>query len=502
MAELFTTAWHSGLLVSLLFAILFQVLLFRALPNGIRNFRNNIIFGALCLLLHLAGQYLPNLQMLKTAVVLNELAILGWGLIVIRLSGLTLFRILLPMLRLTPPRILEDILMIIAYLIWGMIRLSDAGVELSGLVATSAVVTGIIAFSMQETLGNILGGLVLQVDNSVRIGDWIQLDTTKGRIVEVHWRYTSVLTNNGELIVIPNSVLMKSKLDVFSTAQHPNWRRWVRFTVSYPTPPQQVISAVEKGVGEAEISYMASYPAPQCIVTDYGDGFVYYALRYWLSNPLHDDTTDSHVRVHIYAALQRQGISLARPCLDVDLTTESSEKENQRQQQERQRRLKALKKVMLFSQLTPEELTHLADSLRDTPFTKGEVMTRQGATAHWLYLLASGEADVWFEMDNRERRHLTNLKAGDVFGEMGLMTGEPRRATVTARSDVECYRLDKQNFESILLSRPELAEGFARILSERNQQLMTAQQIKHQPSTREQEASILAKIRHFFRLGD
>ena len=502
MAELFTTTWQSGLLVSLLIAILLQLILFRALPNGIRNLRNNIIFGVLCLLLQLAGQFLPNLQMLKTSALLNELSIIGWGLIVIRLCGLTFFRLFLPTLRLSPPRILEDILMIIVYLLWGMVRLRYAGVELSGLVATSAVVTGIIAFSMQETLGNILGGLVLQVDNSVRIGDWIQLDSTKGRIVEVHWRYTSVLTNNGELIVIPNSVLMKSKLDVFSTAQHPNWRRWVRFSVTYPTPPQQVINAVEKGIGEAEINYVANYPAPQCVVMDYDDGLVHYALRYWLTNPLHDDTTDSHVRVHIYAALQRQGFSLARPCLDVDITTESSEKANQRQQQQRQHRLIALKKVVLFSQLTPEELTQLADSLRDTPFTKGDVMTRQGATAHWLYLLASGEADVWFELDQQERRHLTNLKAGDVFGEMGLMTGEPRRATVTARTDVECYRLDKQSFESILLSRPELAEGFARILSERNQQLMSVQQVNRQPSTKEQEASILAKIRHFFGIGD
>ncbi|MFO1285779.1 MAG: cyclic nucleotide-binding domain-containing protein [Rubrivivax sp.] len=74
-------------------------------------------------------------------------------------------------------------------------------------------------------------------------------------------------------------------------------------------------------------------------------------------------------------------------------------------------------------------------------------MTRQGAAAHWLYLIASGEAEVYWEAPDGERRLLTRLSAGNVFGEMGLMTGAPRSATVVAAGDVECYRLDKAGFE-------------------------------------------------------
>jgi CRP-like cAMP-binding protein len=112
---------------------------------------------------------------------------------------------------------------------------------------------------------------------------------------------------------------------------------------------------------------------------------------------------------------------------------------------------------------------------------------------------------VWIEQEG-ERRLLTVLPAGSVFGEMGMLTGEPRRATVTAKSDVECYRLDKAGFEDILHSRPAIAEEMAAILTERNMQLATAQEAlgaeAHARERQRQHASLLGKMRTFFRLGE
>jgi small-conductance mechanosensitive channel len=98
---------------------------------------------------------------------LHQAAVLGLGVVLIRLAGLALFRVLLPALHAPTPRIVEDIVVIGGYLLWGMVRLSFAGVELSSLVATSAVITAVLAFAMQDTLGNILGGLALQLDDSL-----------------------------------------------------------------------------------------------------------------------------------------------------------------------------------------------------------------------------------------------------------------------------------------------------------------------------------------------
>jgi Cyclic nucleotide-binding domain/Recombinase len=95
----------------------------------------------------------------------------------------------------------------------------------------------------------------------------------------------------------------------------------------------------------------------------------------------------------------------------------------------------------------------LAEGLRYTPFAAGEVITRQGNQAHWLYLILESTAQVSVRGESGQQRVVAQLKAGDVFGEMALLTSAPRSATVTASSDVECYRLDKDVFQEVLRAR-------------------------------------------------
>jgi small-conductance mechanosensitive channel/CRP-like cAMP-binding protein len=493
--------WQMQMLEALLAVALMLLILLRTRPEGKVLLRSALLMALLAVLL-LAGSAITQALMLSSvAEVMNEIAVILVGVMVIRIAGITLFRAVLPVVSLHPPRILEDILIVLGYIAWGMVRLRHAGVELSGLVTTSAVITGIVAFSMQETLGNILGGLALQLDKSILIGDWIEVDNICGRVIEVHWRHTAVRTRNGEIEVLPNSLLMKSKVKIISSEQVQQWRRWIRFAVNQKIPPQQVIQAVEKAVAAADIPHVSKAPLPSCVLLDMKDGVCLYGMRYWLTNPLLDDPTDSDVRIHIYAALRRHDQPLANPILDVNLTTESSERDTRLRERELARRKEIMRNVELFSLLSDEELEQIASNLTVAPFVRGDVITRQGAVAHWLYILVNGEADVWFEPENatKPRRHLLTLTAGRVFGEMGLMTGAPRSATVTARTDAECFRLDKANFEQILHSRPQLAEGFANILAQRHMQ--SAQALAEQVANPEQlRTSILNNIRRFFRL--
>ncbi|MQA37655.1 mechanosensitive ion channel family protein [Rugamonas aquatica] len=491
--------WHAGLVAAVLFCSVMQLLLTRSDPDSPHLFRNNLLFGGLCLILSLSSKLMINMEQRQAAGLFESASMLGFGLLLIRILGLTAFRVLLPALRMHPPRIMEDILLVLTYIVWGLVWLRVAGLDLSGLVTTSAVITGVVAFSMQETLGNILGGLALQLDNSVRIGDWIKVDDVRGKVVEVHWRHTAVRTNNGSLIVIPNSVLMKSKVDVYSRESKPEFRRWVNFWIEDGVPPQQVIATVQAALRQTHIAHISSERPPECIVTDYREGLIQYAVRYWLTNPAHDDGTDSAVRIHFYSALQRQSMSLAHPCMDIRLNTDTERRSSARLAAEMDVRKQALAKVALFSGLTEEELAKLAKALRNTPFVKDDIITRQGAVAHWLYLLVGGEADVWFEVEGQERVYCATLKAGDVFGEIGLLTGAPRGATVTAKTDVLCYRLDKENFASILQERPELADQFAHVLSDRNQ-VLNAIRTDHAEPEQAQQATYLEGIRRFFRL--
>ena len=149
-----------------------------------------------------AAQALRNVFHLVTAISL------------IRLFGFAVFRLLLPLAGRTPPRIAEDLTIIAAYLVFGLIQLRVAGVDLTSIVATSAVITAVVAFAMQDTLGNMLGGIALQLDNSVQIGDWIRVGDEVGRVRDIRWRSTLIETRDWETVVIPNSMLMKGKVSL------------------------------------------------------------------------------------------------------------------------------------------------------------------------------------------------------------------------------------------------------------------------------------------------
>lgn len=494
------SAWHPAYLSSFIVAAILLLILVRARIESNLP-RNTLVFATCCGLLLLANGLATWLEHHDTARLLGGVTTLALGLMVLRLAGLTIFRVIIPLTGLYPPRILEDILLVLAYIVWGLICLSHTGVDLGSLVTTSAVITAIIAFSMQDTLGNILGGIALQLDDSIHIGDWVKVDDVSGRVVEVHWRHTAVRTRNGEIIVMPNSLLMKSKFSIISRDDTPQWRRWVYFSVSLDIAPQRVIGAVEKALNGAIIPLVSTDPAPNCVLMDFKEGIGSYAVRYWLTNVLVDDPTDSAVRVHIYAALQREGWRFVPPTMDIRLNDNSTEQENHKREKELLLRLKTLRRIDIFRHLSDEEINHMAHSLSYAPFAKGDVITRQGAVAHWLYVLIEGEAEVWYEPPGQTRRLLNTLSAGKTFGEMGMMTGEPRSATVIARTDAACYRIDKKSFESIIQSRPELAETFASALAERNRQITAIQQEKTPTLNHEQQRQkLLSSIRKFFRL--
>jgi len=467
--------------------------------------RHTLAYATLCLIANLGSALLRAHDSVQAANVLHGVVLLGLGLGVIRLIGLLVFRVVVPRLPVSPPRILEDIVVMIGYLAWGFALLSRAGLELSSIVTTSAVITAVIAFAMQDTLGNILGGLALQLDNSIEIGDWVKLDDVSGQVVDIRWRYTAIRTRNGENVVIPNSQLMKGKVWLMGDRDRgaPNWRRWVHFNIAYDAPPTRVIATIEQALREAAIAHVAKDPAPNCILYDFGPGYGHYAVRYWLNNPALDDPTDSAVRTHVFAAIQRAGWRLALPEETHFLVKENTAFHSNLRQRELQRRVDALHGIPLFAELSDDERQKVAAHMVHAPFANGDVLTRQGAVAHWLYIIISGEGEVVHELPGGVTQSLALLHAGDVFGEMGLLTGEPRTATVIARSDMECYRLDKSGLQEILESRPAIAEALSQVLASRLQQNAHTQETLSKPETSDRASlaqAVFGKIKAFFDL--
>ena len=91
------------------------------------------------------------------------------------------------------------------------------------------------------------------------------------------------------------------------------WRRWIWFNIDYSVNPSLVIAAAERAVADAEIANVAHDPKPSCVAMEFAPGSVRYALRYWLVDPRDDDPTDSAVRTHLLATIQRNGWRIALP---------------------------------------------------------------------------------------------------------------------------------------------------------------------------------------------
>ena len=166
------------------------------------------------------------------------------------------------------------------------------------------------------------------------------------------------------------------------------------------------------------------------------------------------------------------------------------------------RRLEMLGGVDLFSVLSEDEMNEIAERLQYAPFARGDVITKQGNVPHWLYIVAFGEVEVRYEPPHGAPQIITTLRPGQFFGEMALLTGEARSATVIASTDVECYRLDVKSFQTLLHRRPEIADGMSRIIASRRPELEKVREIfSAQPAaTAAEQADILTRIRRFFGL--
>ncbi|WP_293935884.1 mechanosensitive ion channel family protein [Iodobacter sp.] len=489
-----------------IYFLLISLILGGLLYYRVRTSRRRLINTVLLLVFSGIGLYtsqqLTNYNLSSPAKALHETAMVILGFAIIRYWGMLLFQLIAPLCHLYPPRILEDLLEAIAMIAWVFYRLHLAGLELGQLVTTSAVITAVLAFAMQDTLGNILAGLALHLDNSIEQGDWIRLGELTGRVIDLSWRATRVETRNGETVMIPNGMLMKGQFQLLGKRVDKPlaWRRWIWFEVGLDTLPTQVMLLIETAIREAAPPNVAQDPPPSCLLMNVEKGNARYAARYWLTDLQNDDPTDSQIRTLIDAVLRRNSLRLAAPQYKVFVTQENERYFEGRHKQHTQERLAVLQKLELLASLKEEELQTLADKLRFTPYVAGDVMIRQGEKVEWLYIIIKGEAEAWVQPTRGERKLLAQLGPGSFFGEMGLMTGEAIRATVVVSSNVECYRIDKESFQQILLSRPELAGVFSEVLVKRQteEQILLNDDNIAPPAAR---SEILAKLQHFIGLN-
>ena len=395
--------------------------------------------------------------------------------------------------RLGAPRIVRDITIAVASGIVTFALLARSGVDLLQLVTTSAVVTAVIGLALQDTLGNIFAGVALQVDSTITIGDWIRVDDKfTGRVREMRWRSTTIETKDGDIVTFPNAIINRTSVTRFhqDRLQH---RQSISFHVHIRHAPNRVIRIVERAL--RDVPNVSQQLPPECLFAAFDDWAAKYLVRYRLTDFVPDQITDSEVRKRIWYALHREDIEFPYPTSNVKLTQVTPDHDEQKHARDLVRRLKALGKIAFFAPLSEEERRTLAEGLRFMPFADGEAIVKEGDPGDSLYVVREGRVSVRLGV-----REIAQLGTGDFFGEISLLTGEPRRATVVATDDVECYVVERVLFEGIVKRNPPLAEAVARLLAERERAIESerrgAVDIQRSPDAE----ALLGRIRRFFGL--
>jgi small-conductance mechanosensitive channel/CRP-like cAMP-binding protein len=419
------------------------------------------------------------------------LSVLLFSFAVVIAAGLLLFDVVL--VRRQVPRILRDLMQGIAYLVTALIVLSRSAIDVTKVFTASVLTTAVIGLALQETLGNLVAGLTLQIERDLEIGDWIRLDDKiVGQIREVRWRATTIVTKNGDLTLIPNTAITRGLIVNYSrpTTAH---RQWIHLRVHLRHPPGRVRAVVLEAV--RALPFVRTDPPPDCVLHDFKEDASEYSVRYWMDDIRRDDTMDSAVRGAVWYALQRAGMEIPFPSRNVNVTEMNEARARRVDDEEYARRIDALSRVDLFHVLDAERMDRLSRRMRMLIFGPDETILRQGDPGDSLYVIRTGTVGVRTGA-GEAARDVRTMAAGQFFGEMSLMTGAPRSATVVAATDVECYVVDKEAFQAILQETPELAETISDVLV--RHQLADQEQAANASSNPAQKNQLLARIAQFF----
>jgi small-conductance mechanosensitive channel/CRP-like cAMP-binding protein len=382
------------------------------------------------------------------------------------------------------PNIVQDAVIVVLVFLTATYVLRD-----TGLVAASAASAVVVGFALQDTLGNAFAGLAIQIEKPFRVGHWIKVGEHVGVVEEITWRATKLRTRAGAFVIVPNSVMSKEAIVNFNEPVRP-----VRFSIdvgaTYAKGPNEVRDALFEAVRRS--TRALAEPAPAIHLVDFGNSAIVYRVKFWVSEFAEEDAALDEVRTAIYYSFARHGIEIPYP----------TQVEYSRQETPAALPVSAMSaalgRVDLFALLDDAGLAQLAARTRERVFGTGEVIVRQGDSGTSLFVVHQGEVVVRLEPEGRE---VARTRPGGVFGEMSLLTGEPRTATVAAAGDAVVLEIDAEALREVVLSRPELVEAISRLVVARRAGLDAAHAAaRDEAHLTEQSRTLLDRMRRFLKL--
>ncbi len=392
----------------------------------------------------------------------------GITLAATQLSGVIVIDIFLQRRGIRVPTIIRDLLVIIVFVVAIFVVLGNQGVNLTAILASAGFVGIVLGLAMQDTLGNIISGLALQMERPFSVGEFVRFEDREGRVTEINWRSVRIETKDLETIIVPNSMITKAS--VVNLCRPTNLlRRHTIIGLPYGLPPNRAKRVIEDAL--KKLSSIVVDPPPKVLLTKYSDYSIDYKVTYFLAHPDGREDVLDEVNTVIWYALRRAGIEVPFPIQDIFVhNPEGKEKELSLREEEFQERLELLTDVPFFEPLPRDDLDHLARKARTEAFAAGEEVVRKGDLGASFFIVRDGTAVVVGRDDtDGSAIEIARLHRGAHFGEMSLMTGERRTATVVAHEDCEFLVVDREPFREVINRNPESLERISEIIVARKQ---------------------------------
>jgi len=360
---------------------------------------------------------------------------------------------------------------------WGLKQLLD--VQIGSLLTSSAILTAIIGLSMQDTIGSLFSGLLLQIEKPFEEGDWIRVGAEEGRVTEVTWRYTKVVTGDGNEVLVPNNAVAKDRLVNFS---RPDPTLWQVLYVPAPTdtPPVKVKAAILTALARAE--GVVRRPAPAVRLHEIQPDRIMYAASFMVSSFNNRVAANDTVLSAIWYQFLENGIEIPVPTQRVfteERTTTCVSPEYK----------DALAGVELLSGMSDADLEMFARASTVRRFAKGQTIMARGDSGTTMSIILAGQVGVY--VDSKE---LARLMPGQIFGEMALLTGEPRKADIRALEPTRCMEVDREGFRMALAKHPVIVERVRAIFSAR----AAANHNASAPDASDEAGTLFARFRKLF----
>ncbi|MEL6435718.1 MAG: mechanosensitive ion channel family protein, partial [Pseudomonadota bacterium] len=344
--------------------------------------------------------------------------------------------------------------------------------DVTAIWATSGVVGLVLGFALRSMIQDVFTGIALNLDGSIREGDWISLhhrdfmQEQYGQVLDIGWRVSRVKREDNNVIVVPNGLLGTMAVTNYAHSEHVT-RLQTKIVIDFDVPTERARRILLGGAKAAAVENgILSDPAPNVLVGDPEEHGAAYIIRFWGKVDEHSPSAlKDAVMAHLLRQMHVAGLSPSLPKEDVFFERRPKRALAHDDQEDR---AAVLSRTNLFAKtLQADEIAELAASADVREFFPGQTLVSQGEEGASLYVAAEGVLDVHITASDGSTLPVGHILAGDIFGEMSLLTGEPRSATVTASTGVIAYEVTRAQFEAVLKQRPAIAEEVSRIVAQR-----------------------------------